>query len=92
MTLFMDDQYNRLLPATINPQEPSLIIYPPSPLRPIHFNVVYQGQAYNTHGKLFFNPRDQAVEAILAFPLDSLQGELGKQRGLNTFQCVPVEY
>lgn len=55
MTLFMDNQYSKLLPATINPQEQSLIIYPPPPLRPIHFNIVYQGQAYNTHGKLFFS-------------------------------------
>lgn len=54
MTLFMDNQYYRLLLATINPQEPSLIIYPPHPQRPIHFNIVYQGQGYNTQGKLFF--------------------------------------
>lgn len=54
MSLFMDNQYYRLLFATINPQEPSLIIYPPPTLQPIHFNIVYHGQAYNTHGKLFF--------------------------------------
>lgn len=85
MTLFMDNQYNKLLLATINPQELSLIIYPPPPQWPIHFNIVYQGQAY-TRSKSF-SPSAQAVEAILAFPLDFSRGESGKQRGLNTFSA-----
>lgn len=60
-----------LLFATINPQEMSHIFYPPLPTQPINLNIVYGGQAYNTQGKLF-SPSAQAVEAILAFLLDTL--------------------
>lgn len=52
--------------------ELSLVIYPPPPLQRIHFNIVYQGQAYNTHSKIVFSPSALALEAILAFLLDSL--------------------
>lgn len=45
-----------------------------------------------THTANHISLTAQAVEAILAFPLDSLRGELGKQCVLNTFRCVPVEY
>lgn len=52
MSLFMDNQYIRLLLAAINPQEPSLIFYPPPPLQSIYYNMLIK--AYNTQGKLFF--------------------------------------
>lgn len=51
MTLFMDNQFNRLLLPTINPQELSLIIYPPPPQRPIRLIIVYQIHASQKHSK-----------------------------------------
>lgn len=41
MALFMDNQYSRLLLATVNQQE-SLLYRLPPPLRPINFDIVYQ--------------------------------------------------
>lgn len=87
----MDNQYNRLLLATINPQEWSLVIYL-LPHRNLSILILFIETGLIMHTANNFSPSAQTVEAILAFLLDSLWGELSKHCVLNTFQRVPVEY